>query len=549
MQLKGIDTSFVDVSGSEKHVTEDNIKQLINHMGFDAEDESSLVEHYQQQELSHWLSLLPPVSVFQQSSFYQLEVHLPIDFVTDALVYRVNTECGKTIEEEVIATDFELLACNEISDVEFQLYDVLLSMQLDVGYHQLSLLEKGNEEPLATMSLIITPNECYSPTNIQKSNKLKGSNISLSQLKSGNNWGIGDFSDLNALLIKSAVAGDDYIHVEHDELHTNNPALFQYSSRRWLNILNIDITVISELQSCATLQSKLSSVDWKHKLNRLRESQEVDYIGVSKLKIIALRTLFQSFINETARDEQRYVAFTEFVKKQGDALKKKATYDALQYAFHSQETKQQDWSQTFQSYDCESTQQWCKDNTEEILFWSYCYWIAEEQLERSAELADSLAIKIGLSQALSTGVSKESVDLWADHDLYHEKINVGFVPSSLAEQGGLTEFVALSPNTLYKTAYRSFIKLLQMKMCHHGMLHIEQISELLRVWWVPDGESPTTGAYAYYNVYDLLNILALESQRNQCLVVSNSSNIIELPEGMDELLNEMNIYEQESLLS
>ena len=146
-------------------------------MGFDADDDNALLVHYQEEETRHWLSLLAPVSVFQQSTSYELEVHLPIDFVTDQLLYRVTTEDGLQIDNLLTATDFPLLAVNEISEVEFQLYNVTLPVELELGYHHLALLEVGNEEPLAVMHLIITPDVCYQNKQIQKNKKVVSTNI------------------------------------------------------------------------------------------------------------------------------------------------------------------------------------------------------------------------------------------------------------------------------------------------------------------------------------------------------------------------------------
>ncbi len=42
---------------------------------------------------------------------------------------------------------------------------------------------------------------------------------------------------------------------------------------------------------------------------------------------------------------------------------------------------------------------------------------------------------------------------------------------------------------------------------------------LLRLWWVPKGETADKGAYISYPVQDLLGILALESQRQRCMVI------------------------------
>ena len=52
-----------------------------------------------------------------------------------------------------------------------------------------------------------------------------------------------------------------------------------------------------------------------------------------------------------------------------------------------------------------------------------------------------------------------------------------------------------------------------------GALRIDHVMGLLRLFWVPPATSRREGTYVYYPLRDLLGILALESQRNQCMVI------------------------------
>ena len=42
---------------------------------------------------------------------------------------------------------------------------------------------------------------------------------------------------------------------------------------------------------------------------------------------------------------------------------------------------------------------------------------------------------------------------------------------------------------------------------------------LQRLYWIPRGGSPRDGGYVRYPIDDLVGVIALESQRNRCLVV------------------------------
>ena len=68
-------------------------------------------------------------------------------------------------------------------------------------------------------------------------------------------------------------------------------------------------------------------------------------------------------------------------------------------------------------------------------------------------------------------------------------------------------------------AYQPFIDLLRANMTSCGALRIDHVMALLRLWWIPYGQTAAQGAYVKYPVDDLLAILALESQRHHCMVI------------------------------
>lgn len=547
MQLKGIDPNFVDAWGAPATVLNENIKTIINHMGFDASDDEALTAHYQEEEARHWLSLLAPVSVFQQAPNYQLEVHLPIDFVTDPLIYRITTEDGLEIETTVTATDFPLLGNNDISDIEFQLYEITLTVPLNIGYHQLTLLEGGNEEPLAEMSLIITPNACYTPEAIQQGKKLWGTSVQLYCLKSSSNWGIGDFSDLKVLLTRTAENGGDFIGL--NPIHALNPAQpqnaspYSPSSRKWLNILYTDITAVPEFQHCESLKGKLETAEFQQQLRSLRDTDWVDYENVTSLKLDALRDLFATLTDGKEINQKRLIGLKSFIVEKGQSLQQQAAYDALQFKFLADDKNAWGWPvwpEQYQSFSTAATQQWCLENEQEVLFWSYCQWVTEIQLAEADELAKSLGMTLGIYRDLAVGVGKNSSEIWANHDLYYENISIGAPPDVLGPLGQSWGLPPLSPEQLYKSGYQPFIELLQSNMSNCGALRIDHVMALLRLWWVPEGASADCGAYIYYNVHDMLNILALESVRNQCLVIGEDLGTV--PDGMDVLLKDAGVY-------
>lgn len=547
MGLKGIDPHFVDAWGEPATVCDDNIRNLIDKMGFSTTDNSGLEAHYLEQEKMHWLTPLAAVSVFKKTSLYEIDVFLPIDSAADPLIYKITLEDGSEITEQIRATDFPLLASKEISDLEFHCYQIQLSVDLPIGYHSLSIYEQGIDEALATMSLIITPIRCFTPVPITQGKKIWGASVQLYCVKSEVNWGIGDFSDLNTLLIKTSENGGDFIGL--NPIHALSPSQpknaspYSPSSRKWLNILYTDITAVDEFLRNKPLQTRINSASFQQQLAALRETQWVDYESVTAIKLTALRELFTTLNDGKNTSKARLNSFNEYLQTKGDALMQHASYDALQFHFFNSDSHSWGWPvwpDAFQSYQSAATQAWVKDNMEEVLFWCYTQWVAELQLQYADNLAKSLGMTLGIYRDLAVGVGVSSSEVWANHSLYCEHISIGAPPDVLGPLGQSWGLPPIAPDQLQATAYQPFIELLQANMSYCGALRIDHVMALLRLWWVPENASAEKGAYIYYPVEDMLNILALESTRNECLVIGEDLGTI--PEGIDVLLKEAGVY-------
>src|SRR5690606_36444445 len=89
----------------------------------------------------------------------------------------------------------------------------------------------------------------------------------------------------------------------------------------------------------------------------------------------------------------------------------------------------------------------------------------------------------------------------------------------MAPKGQNWGLLAYNPQTLRQKAYQPFIELLQANMRFAGALRLDHVMALLRLWCCPVGADATAGAYIRFPAADLFAILALESQRNSCVVI------------------------------
>ena len=76
-------------------------------------------------------------------------------------------------------------------------------------------------------------------------------------------------------------------------------------------------------------------------------------------------------------------------------------------------------------------------------------------------------------------------------------------------------------------------------MRHAGVLRIDHVMSLQRLYWVPSGSTATEGAYVEYPFANLLRLVALESQRQQCAVIGEDLGTV--PDGFREALRDANL--------
>jgi 4-alpha-glucanotransferase len=83
--------------------------------------------------------------------------------------------------------------------------------------------------------------------------------VQLYTLRSEKNWGIGDFGDLRAMLPEIARRGGSFIGLNPiHALYPANPesaSPYSPSSRRWLNVIYIDVNAVEDFQRSEEAQA------------------------------------------------------------------------------------------------------------------------------------------------------------------------------------------------------------------------------------------------------------------------------------------------------
>ncbi|WP_342323238.1 4-alpha-glucanotransferase [Kosakonia sp. BYX6] len=399
---------------------------------------------------------------------------------------------------------------------------IALPTGLALGYHTLTLTQKNQHWQCR---VIIAPARCYEPQALREGKKLWGACVQLYTLRSEANWGIGDFGDLKAMLGEVANRGGAFIGLNPiHALYPANPesaSPYSPSSRRWLNIIYIDVNAVADFRDSDAAQAWWQLPTTQQTLRAARDSEWVDYSTVTALKLAALRMAWQRFSQRGEEDEQA-CAFRAFVQQEGESLYWQAAFDAL----HASQVKEDElrwgwpvWPEGYQSIDSPQVNTFCQQHADEVDFYLWLQWLAYTQFAECWETSQGYAMPIGLYRDLAVGVAEGGAETWCDRELYCLKASVGAPPDILGPLGQNWGLPPMDPHVMRARAYAPFVDLLRANMKSCGALRIDHVMSMLRLWWIPYGETADHGAYVQYPVDDLLAILALESQRHQCMVI------------------------------
>ena len=142
--------------------------------------------------------------------------------------------------------------------------------------------------------------------------------------------------------------------------------------------------------------------------------------------------------------------------------------------------------------------------TERVIFYAWLQWVADEQLAAAARCARELDAPIGLYVDLSISIDRSGAESWAHQAQYALGVSVGAPPDEINRAGQNWGLPPLLPAQLKRAAYAPFIATLRANMRHAGVLRIDHVMGLARLFWIPElppdveGRPPKPGDVGAY---------------------------------------------------
>lgn len=509
--VHGVLTEYHDVWGHRHEASTEALVKLLAELGVDASsaEAASLAERAaratREREISPAL-----VALTAGSADWGVPVRLPAP--RDALRWTLIEENGT-----------EHSGQTRLGDTDSRTFELRIAQALPMGYHQLRLDGLGQ-----TVQLVAAPAHCHEPPALAnpREGRTWGPAVQLYALRSERNWGIGDFGDLATVIEQWSQQGAGIVGV--NPLHamfSHNPqhaSPYSPSSRLQLNTLYLDVEALPDLQECEPARQRLRSSEFQSRLATLRAAPTVDYAGVGEAKTEILRLLYRSFRERhLASGSSRGIEFRRFQLARSPELRLHASFEALQAHFHSQDSLVWGWPvwpEAYRQPDAPAVQRFVAEHEEEVEYFEYLQWQADQQLARLSRRCRERGMAVGLYLDLGVSVDRAGSDTWGHQAAYASGATVGAPPDEVNPNGQGWGLPPLRPDGLQRDV-SLFVGTLRAAMRHAGAVRIDHVMGLMRLYWIPPGTSARDGSYVLYPLQPLLAIVALESERNRCMVI------------------------------
>jgi 4-alpha-glucanotransferase len=510
-QLYGVQTSYRDSRGTTVEAGAEALLGVLKSLEAEIDSPADVAEALRARREELAARVLEPVVVAWDGRANDIDLRLgPLAGGRGALACHLDLEGG---ERRGWVLDLDSLP-----QTAEGVRRLILPESLPAGYHRLRV-EAGGK---SWQSLVIAaPTRAYTDQRSQW-----GVFLPLYALQTERSWGAGDFSDLETLAEWTAGLGGGLVATLPllaaflDE--PCEPSPYAPASRLFWNELYIDPRRLPELDGSAAARRLLEAPDFQREIDRIRAAPEVDYRRLMALKRRMLEELVHRFFSNPS---ERLDDYEDFIRKKTDLQ----LYASFRAVGDRRGEPWQHWPERLR----EGTLAAADSDEEDRRYYLWTQWVAEQQIAGLAREARRRGP--GLYLDLPLGVHGSSFDVWRHPRLFARGAAAGAPPDSFFTKGQSWGFPPLQPDHLRERGYDHLIACLHHHLEHAGVLRIDHVMQLHRLYWIPQGMEAKDGVYVKYPAEELYAILSLESHRHQAMIVGENLGTVppEVYESMD----------------
>ncbi len=532
--LVGIETRYTDALGQTREASDETLLALIGAFGLPSNPVNAAAE-LEERGRTPPLGLAPAHLVHFEETRPKLAVRLP------ARCREIGWTCRLEGGEEhggKAAVKPGLVGGR---------FKMPLPAGLPPGYHRLALQAGG---VAAQLDLIVAPARCHLPPQLGPGARSWGLTCQLYGLRSARDWGMGDLTDLASISGAAGACGADALGI--NPLHARfmaEPLHFSPyapSSRTRLDYLYIDPTAMPGFAEDERVQTLIAGEWFGATRWAARSAELIDYGAVAACKRPVLEALCRRFqeLDLDADGAPRTglgASFRRFQQREGRSLRDFAIFETLHehYCRERRGFSWRNWPAAMRDPHSAEVAEFAAAHRDRVEFFEFLQWEADRQLAAAAQTGHEAGLSIGLYRDLAVGADPNGAEAWADQELVAPRASIGAPPDPLSRVGQNWGLAPINPLVLQRQGFAPFIACLRANMQHAGILRIDHVMSLNRLYWIPNGMPATDGCYVKYPFDDLLRLVALESCRHGCAVIGEDLGT--MPPGFRETMRAANL--------
>jgi 4-alpha-glucanotransferase len=492
-RLHGIAAAYSDGLGTRRQASAEVLEGLLDGLGVDT---SNPADAWRVGLRERWSELCEPVAVAWDGAG-QLLVRAP---ASARGRLRIEVECedgvvrarSVALAEAPIAERFESGTSSRVAR------RVPLPDALPPGYHRATVRLRSQS---ASALVIAAPRRAPTPA---RGSREFGVVAPLYSLRSQHGHGIADLGDLRRLLKWTGERGGGFagtlplLAAFLDAPAEVSPYL--PASRLAWNELYLELPSTPEWQRAPEARALLESSAARRERRRLSRTTLADPAAAFALKRPALEVLARRLF---AGRGGRRAALDRFATERPEIVE----YARFRAAGERLGRSWQRWPARARGGRLRDADV----PREAYRYHLYAQFAMHEQLAERSE--QESAIGPGLYLDLPLGAHAAGFDTWRDGGAFALPLGAGAPPDRLFAGGQSWGLPPLHPEGLRRQGYRHLIEVLRNHLRYAGVLRLDHVMGVERLYVIPPGGSARDGAYLHYRAEELWAILALEAAR------------------------------------
>jgi 4-alpha-glucanotransferase len=384
-------------------------------------------------------------------------------------------------------------------DAGFAPFRIRPRLRPAIGRHRLVVRGSGVE---ATAVVLSAPMRCPQPDG-----RWWGVFAPLYALRSGSDWGVGDFSDLARFRgwitgVGGSVAATLPLFAQFLDEPMVEPSPYSPASRLFWNETYIDVGRAPGIEASPEARAELEDPVFEEHLARLRKADLSDHPAAAAAKRRVLEPLARR-----AFDGELPAGLAEFV----------ANPRASDYArFRAEAERRGGWWGSWPEAERSGRLSGDALADDRARYHLFVQWVAASQL---AEAADRDGAAGGLMLDLPIGVNGAGYDVWRERPSFGADAAAGAPPDAFWSQGQDWGAPPPHPDGVREEGYPYHWECFQTLFRYAAVARIDHVIGLHRLYWVPRGGSPRDGVYVRYRAEEWYALLSIAAHERNAVVV------------------------------